>query len=243
MRLGDRFPADQAEVVLSEVFLEQVENQLSSSEAEEVMAAIVRLCAAPGGSHPLRAPLSGWNTLEVLRRTRRVVYHARTVDGQGLIDVICLGPRAEAEVYDVATGLRDSGLISDETFTQIWEALSLLDIVAEEVGLNGWDYRPQPAPEGMMRAAVAGGLFENDTVHYLSKDELEVAFEHGWDATGNPDPAAAFQAALLRRRSSSVPDGERVLEHRKGARCGEFMPRAKASCIRVADHPGPHRAR
>ena len=242
MRSGERFPANQAEIVFSEVFLEQVEAQLSSAEAEEVVAAVVRLCLDPGGTHPLHSPLAGWNTLEVLRRTMRVVYHAGIVDGTGLIDVICLGPRAEAEVYDVATGIRDSDLLNEDAFIQLWESLSLLDILTEDLGLGGWDYRPQPAPEGMRKAAVAAGLLDETAVQYLSKDEVEAAFESGWDSSGRPDPEGALHAALLRRRGSHAPDLDGVLRGRTEPRCNVFMPRAKTLCIRAEGHPGAHRA-
>lgn len=94
------------------------------------------------GSHPLHAPLTGWNTLEVLGRSRRVVYHARLVGGDPLIDVLCLGPRSSSEVYDVAQGLRDAGLLSEDAFIQIWEALHLLDVTAEKVGLDEWASYP-----------------------------------------------------------------------------------------------------
>lgn len=42
--------------------------------------------------------------------------------------------------------------MSDHEVTRLWEALSLFDVVAEAVGLGGWDHRPPPAPDGMVRA-------------------------------------------------------------------------------------------
>lgn len=243
MRSGERFPSDQAEVVFSDIFVEQLEDDLDRTQAEEVLSDVVRLCENPGGSHPLHAPLTGWNTLEVLGRSRRVVYHARMVDGHPLIDVLCLGPRSNSDVYDVAEGLRDSGLLSEETFTQVWEALRLLDVTAEEIGLDEWDFRPTPAPVGMQKAAIAAGVLPEDVTRLLSKDELEAAMEHGWAPDGTVDPDRALNAALARNRLSNHPDLPAILARRQEPRCSEFMPRAKQRCARRADHPGPHRAR
>jgi len=36
-----------------------------------------------------------------------------------------------------------------------------------------WDYRPEPAPEGMRRAVVSAGLLDTDTADLFAKDELE----------------------------------------------------------------------
>lgn len=241
MRSGDRFPADQAEIVFSDEFVEQLE-RLDTPQAEAVLTDVIRLCENPAGSHPLRAPLTGWNTLEVLNRSRRVVYHARIIDGEGTVDVLCLGPRSNSEVYDVARGLRDAGLLTDETVTQIWQALTLLDVAAQDVGLDEWDYLPAAAPEGMRKAAVAAGVLPRDVVALLSKDELEAALEHGWGEDGSPDPTRALAAAIRRSRTSVPQDVGTIVERRKDPRCDAFMPRAKQRCIRREGHPGPHRA-
>lgn len=242
MRSGERFPADQAEVVFSDIFVEQVEGNLTRAQAEEVLADVVRLCENPSGSHPLHAPLAGWNTLEILGRSRRVVYHARMENGHPLIDVLCLGPRSNSEVYDAAKALRAAGLLSEDSFTQIWEALQLLDVAARDVGLDDWDFLPAPAPDGMRKAAVAAGLVTEETARLLSKDELEAALEQGWAPDGTPDPQRALNAAISRHRMSNRPDVGAILASRIEPRCGAFMPRAKQRCVRKTGHPGPHRA-
>ena len=75
----------------------------------------------------------------------------------GLIEVLCIGPRRDSEIYDMAVGIANSGLLADDEVTKLWEALALLDVAVESVGLEGWDYRPAPALEGLRRAAVAAG--------------------------------------------------------------------------------------
>lgn len=44
--------------------------------------------------------------------------------------------------------------------TDLWDAPAVLDVVAESVGLDGWDFQPPPAPVGMTKAAVAAGLID-----------------------------------------------------------------------------------
>lgn len=246
MQRGGRLPGDQAEVVFSDAFVEQV-GDLTGDEQEELLVEVVRLCDDPGGRHPLRTPLAGWNTLDVLGGHRRVVYKASVVDGTGLIEVLCHGPRSDNEVYDMAVGLRDAGLLAPHEVTDLWDGLALLEILEEDVGLDGWDYRPPAAPEGMVRAAVEAGVLDEVTAGALSKPELEAALSRGWGADG-PDPAAAIVAALEQarkrsRRPAADPDPARVVAERLGARCGVDMPRAGARCIRRSDHPGPHRSR
>lgn len=244
MQRGGRLPGDQAEIAFSDAFVEQL-GDLAEHEREEVLAEVIRLCDDPGGKHPLRTPLTGWNTLDVLGGHRRVVYKASDVDGTGLIEVLCLGPRSDNEVYDMAVGLRDAGLLGEDEVTDLWDALALLEVLEEDVGLDGWDYRPPPAPEGMVRAAVAAGLLDETTAASLSKAELEAAMAQGWGADG-PDPTAALIAALeqarKRSRRPADPDPAQVVAQRFGARCGADMPRAGSRCIRRAGHPGPHRA-
>ena len=240
MRRGSRFPDDQAEIVFSDIILEQLE-QFAEDERIDVLAELVRLCDDPGGKHPLHTPLSGWNTLDVLSTEFRVVYKATIPEGVGLVEVLCVGPRSDSEVYDMAMGITRTGLLSEDEVTQLWEALSLLDVVAEDVGLEGWDYRPEPAPEGMRRAAVSSGLLDQDTADLLAKDELEAAMTSGWGPNG-ADPGKALLAALERARGSADFSVRKILEVRQDDRCGALMARAKSTCVRRAGHPGPHRS-
>lgn len=242
MRRAARFPGDQAEVVFSDKLIEQLA-ELPEDRQESVLAEIVRLCDAPGGKHPL-PPLAGWNTLDVLGRERRVIYKATVTEGVGLLEALCLGPRSDNEVYDMARGLTDSGLLSPQEVTDLWDALELLDVVAEHVGLDGWDYRPPPAPVGMQRAAVAAGVVDAEIAALLSKPELEAALDGAWEeGGGDPNPDAALVAALERARSNVAFPGREPIRRRGDPRCDVAMPRANARCIRRRGHPGPHRAR
>lgn len=245
MRAGGRLAGDQAELTFSDWFTEQLEG-LPPQERLDLLAEVVALCAAPDGSHTLSArgrdrALVGWNTLEVSGREQRVVFH---VDEAGAsIFILCLGPRRDAEVYDLATALSNSGALSQDEATQLWDALSLFDVLAEDLGLDGWDYAPPPAPAGLQRAAVASGVLEKAFAALLSRDELTAAMESGWGPDG-PDPTRALEAALRRARGNAGYDSARwVVESRAADRCAEPMPRAGLRCIRRAGHPGPHRAR
>ena len=241
MKRGGRLPDDQAEIAFSDVFVEQLENH-TAAEQVDVLADVVGLCTDPAGKHPLSKALAGWNTLAVLSGRKRVVYRGAEFDNVGLIEVLCIGPKSANEVYDIAVGLVESGALSDDEVTQLWEALSLLDLVAESVGLDGWDYRPPPAPEGMVRAAVASGLLTEDVASLLSLDELEAAMEGGWSSTG-ADPIAALNAALRRARGNITFPGDTVVHGRAKDRCGAIMPRAQVRCIRVLGCSGAHRDR
>ncbi|HEY0216450.1 MAG TPA: hypothetical protein VGC57_08675 [Cellulomonas sp.] len=253
MRAGGWLPGDQAEIVFSYAFVDQIA-ALSEQDRYDVLAAVLQLCADPGGTHALGArsgsrALVGWNTLAVLRREKRVVY--RVDEAGASIGVLCLGPRRDGEVYDVAVALIRSGLLSDEHVTQIWEALALFETLADDLGLDGWDYRPEPAPEGLRRAAVATGLVEEALAALLASDEITAALEHGWGPDG-PDPEKALRAAMARARGGagfdsaewrSRAEDERIVRGRMQPRCAAVMPRARTACIRRAGHPGPHRAR
>jgi hypothetical protein len=121
-------------------------------------------------------------------------------------------------------------------------ALTIVDVVAEEVGLDGWVYRPRPAPDGMVRAAVAAGLLDAETARLLAQDELQAAMEQGWGKDG-PDPVAALRAALRRARAGvAMGDITDIMRGRAADRCRVEMPRARAACVRRAGHPGPHRS-
>lgn len=245
MRHGARLPGDAAEVILSDVLVEQLV-ALDAAAREDILVELARLCEDPGGRHPLRAPLAGWNTVDVLGAQQRIVYRARVVDNVGLIEALCLGPRTDEEIYDTAIALRDSGILTEPELADLWESLAILDVVAEHVGLDGWDFRPGPAPEGMRRAAVAAGLLDPTTAALLSRDEIEAAMSAGWGPHG-PRPAAALVAALERARARSVPldadEAAAILATRAEDRCGALLPRVQRYCIRRAGHPGPHRSR
>ncbi|MDR1807574.1 MAG: hypothetical protein LBR33_06640 [Propionibacteriaceae bacterium] len=243
MRAGGRLPRDQAEIVLSDVFVDQLE-LLAPGDRLAVLAAVVGLCQNPGGKHALSArghrALVGLNTLEILGGTQRVVFRVDVVGAS--ITVLCLGPRRDSEVYSIAAGLVATGVLTSDEVTQLWDALGLLEVVAERVGLDGWDYRPPPAPEGLRRTAAAAGVVPLEVGALLSLDELQAALEAGWTETG-PDPDAALRAALARARGGVAFDSAAVLAGRRADRCDAVLPRAQVRCIRRAGHPGPHRAR
>lgn len=241
-----RLPGDQAEVVFGDAFVEYLD-RLPPRDREAVLSEVVALCRRPGGDHPLGnragSPLAGWRTLEVLERRHRVVFSSRVVDGVGVIHVLCAGPRRASAVYDTAAALVASGRLSDEEATQIWDAIILLQLVAETLGLDGWDYLPPPASDGEVRAAVAAGILEATVARLLSERELRAAMREGWGEDG-PDPDRALAAAIREARSGIDPvDITTVLVDRQRERCGVVMPRARARCIRRRGHPGPHRAR
>lgn len=251
MRSGETFPEDQAYIFFNDAFLESIAD-LTVQRREDLLADVVALCGNPAGTHPLSnrggQKLAGWNTLDVLQKEYRVVFTSRVdVDEEGrpagMIEVLVAGPRRAEAAYDMAEALRRSGRIDDEQMTEVWDALTLLDTVAEQVGLDGWDYRPEPAPRGMIKAAVVAGILDEDTASALSKDELEAAMSAGWDADGNPDPVAALSAAMRRARGGvRMFDLTRIMEGRKEPRCGVVLPRTRQRCIRRRDHPGAHRA-
>jgi hypothetical protein len=241
VRRNGRLPSNQADVVVSDILVEQLE-ALSKSDRLEALAEIVSLCDTPGGKHALRSPLAGWNTVDVLASERRVVFRAGTVDGVGLIEAICLGPRRDSEVYAMAMALVGSGRLSDDEVTQLWLALALLDVVEEHIGLDGWDFRPTAAPDGLQRAAVAAGLLSADEAALLSLDEIQAAMTAGWGSDGKPSPAQALKAAFERSRGRAG-DVATIVTLRMADRCAAVLPRARVACIRRAGHPGPHRAR
>lgn len=247
---GETFPDDQAYLFFNDAFVESVEH-LTVTERETLLADVVALCRNPGGSHTLSTTrgqtLAGWNTVDVLQREYRVVFASRieTVGGEqvGMIEVLVAGPRRASAAYDMAEALRRSGRIGEEQMSEVWEALSLLDAVAEDIGLEGWDYRPEPAPPGMAKAAVAAGILDPETAGALSKDELEAAMESGWDDHGNPDPVSALGAAMRRARTGVESlDLTRIMSERKEPRCGVVLPRSQKTCVRRHGHPGPHRS-
>lgn len=174
MKRGQRLPRNQAEVVFLDSFIEQLAER-STRDQTEIIAEVIRLCEEPAGKHPLRSPLTGWNTLDVLGGHYRVVYRASIVNDCGLIEVLCIGPRSADKVYDTAVALIDAHLLTENEVTSLWDALAILAIIEEEVGLDGWDFAPPPAPDGMVRAAVAAGVLDENVARLMSLDELQAA--------------------------------------------------------------------
>lgn len=244
MQRGARLPDDQGEIVFTDAFVDYLAG-LTASQQISVLLDVVALTVNPVGKHPLsnstkHGRLSGFNTVETLGGEHRAVYRAQVVGGVGLIEVVVGGARRDNEVYTAAHALIAAGVLTEDEVTQIWDALSLLDVVAEDAGLDGWDYAPPPADEGHRRAAVAAGVVSSEIADLLSKDELSAAMSHGWNANG-PDQASGIEAALRRARGNAVASGE-VLTSRRAPRCNAAMPRAGAACVRRRGHAGAHRS-
>ena len=240
MRRGERFPDDQAEIQFIDEFVERLA-KMPQHLIDEVLIGIVALCGNPAGKHPLGGDLTGLNTFELDERRMRTVFRATPPSADtetGLIEVVTVGPRRDGEVYTLASALVESGVLDEEQATQIWDALGLLDIAAERAGLDGWDYEPPPAPPWLIEAAVNAG-FDRTDVEHLSRDELSSAMEALYESENETD-------ALTK----AMEHGNTVLTHqvpphpasRVGARCGKYMRRARASCIRRQGHPGPCRS-
>lgn len=247
MRGNARFPDDQAEIVFAEPFLLYL-SDLTGDERESVLTTVVAICSNPAGKHPLSNrsvgdQLAGLNTVEVLERRHRVVFASRLENGVGLVEVICAGPRTGNAVYDVANSLVRSGVLTEEESTQIWDSLALLDIIAEAVGLDGWDYAPRPAEAHLVRALVKLNLLPADIAAVVSRTEADAAMRDGYDGTGEPNQNAAMAAVLHAARGrSDYRDAGDVLRRRTDSRCAAELPRARAQCIRRFGHPGPHRS-
>ncbi|MFF3222619.1 hypothetical protein ACFYV7_07465 [Nocardia suismassiliense] len=246
MRKGESFPGGQAEFEFSDAFVEYLED-LPSAECESVLVDLLTLCGNPAGSHPLSNRgtgdrLAGWNTLDVLGKQHRVVFASRIVDGVGVIEVLCAGPRRADAAYDMANALIQCGQLTLDEVTELWQALVLLDVLAEDIGFDGWDYRPESAPEGLIRTVVAAGLLDETIARVMSKDEINAAMSQGWGPEG-PDPESALRAALARARAGvDAGDLSRIVGEHGEPRCGAVLPRAGVACIRRKEHPGPHRA-
>jgi len=242
VKRGSHFPDDQAGVLFSDIFVEQL-TELNINERRKVLSEIVALCQNPAGKHPFSRALRGWNTLEVLDGNKRVIYRAGVIDSVALIEVLCLGPRSDQVVYDFAVALIESGLLTGEEATQLWDALALLEIVAESVGLDGWDFRPPPASDGLVKSAVAAGVLEEAVAKLLSQDEILAAMNASWSEAGPPNMEVTLEAALQRARFSVSYTARETLFEQSEKRCDLLMPRAKVRCIRKIGHPGPHRAK
>ena len=250
MLRGESFPEDQAYIFFNDAFVEFLED-LTEQQKIDVLAEVVVLCKNPVGSHTLSnrqgQKLAGWNTVDVLEKQYRVIFASKIdhVDGTpvGSVEVLVAGPRKAEAAYDMAAALVKSGRIKPDEMTEIWEALALLDIAAETVGLDGWDYRPLPAPDGLVKAAAAAGLLDVETASWLSIDEINTAMAEGWQADGTQDPVAALSAALSRARTRvEGMDLSQIMKRRKEQRCDAVLKRTGQLCIRREGHPGAHRS-
>lgn len=237
-------PRAQAEVVVSETLLEQL-GDLPHNAAVDVLATALKLSDNPSGKHALgrkgKQNLSGWNTSEVLRLAQRIVFSARVIDGVLVIHALCIGPRRDSEVYTIAEAVLKSGALDDEQTQQVWEALALLNVAPELVGLDGWDYQPAAAPDGLRKTVISAHLLDPDDVAHMSAAELVAAMDQGWGEDGWDRDKALAAALAVHRSANPQPDPATVFAKRKEPRCGVFMPRARAHCVRREGHPGPHR--
>lgn len=242
MRVGEHFPGDQAELVLSAHVEEWIAEHVEQSQWDEVLDDLTALFSKPWGKHPLSNALAGLNTASTLRGDYRIVFRSSiSPEGTGLIEVVAIGPRSNNRIYDAVNALVASGTLDQDVVQSIWDMLEVYETTAQKYGLELWDYRPDPAPKGLVKSVVAVGALEQDVAELLSADELNAALAHAWDpASGALDPGRALRAALDRVAGSSDP--ERILAQREQPRCNAFMPRAKAPCIRRRDHAGAHRA-
>ena len=247
MRDGERFPEDQAEVVLSTEAVEWIAEHVEESRWDEVLDDILALFTQPAGKHPLSNRggtdrLAGLNTTATLGADCRIVFRSSvSSEGTGLIEIIALGKRSDNRIYDAVNALITSGKLTEDEAQSVWEMLALYETTAEKHGLELWDYRPEPAPPGLIRSAVASGALPLEIAEQLTKDEINEALTHAWDPErGEPDPARALAAALGRVATSSTP--ERIMAQRSKPRCGAHMPIADQPCIRVRGHAGAHRA-
>lgn len=246
MRVGGKLPGDQAEIVFADVFVEYLAD-LDKAEQVSVIETIESLTRNPAGKHPLKnspklGNLAGVHTVETLGGEHRVIYRPRVENGVEVIEVVVGGPRRGDEVYTAAKALEASGGLTADEVTQIWDALDLLAIASDAVGLASWDYRPDPADASHRTTVVKAGILPADVAAVLSKDELNEAMAAAWsDGTGIPNQEDAIEAALRRARSNSLTARELVAS-RLGPRCGWSMPRVKRPCVRREGHPGAHRS-
>lgn len=247
MRDGERLPGDQAEVVLTSEAVDWIADNVEQSHWDEVLDDITALFAQPAGKHPLSNRsaadrLAGLNTTATLSGHYRIVFRSSvSADGTGLLQILALGPRSDNRIYDAVNALVASGKLTEDEAQSIWDMIALYDQTAEKYGLELWDFRPEPAPEGLIKAAVLSGALPRDFAEQLTKDEINEAIANAWDPeTGEPDPDRALEAALGRIASSSTP--ERIIAQRSEPRCGAQMPIAGKPCIRIRAHAGAHRA-
>lgn len=247
MLTGEHFSGDQAEVVISDDVTEWMIDNITDSQRDEVLDDVVALFTQPWGKHPLSNRntadhLAGFNTATTLRGDYRIVFRSTvTSAGTGLIQVVAIGRRTDSRVYDAVNALLCCGHLDPSLEQQIWDLLKIFEDTAERFGLELWDYQPQPASAGLVKAAVVTGALTREVAERLSADEITAALEEAWDPdTGELDPERALKAALRRVASSSDP--EQILKVRSEPRCGAYMVRAKAPCIRRRGHPGAHRA-
>ncbi|MDN5895126.1 MAG: hypothetical protein L0H93_14030 [Nocardioides sp.] len=247
MRAGEQLPGNQAEVTFSTEAVDWIAENIEESQWDDVLDDIVALFTKPWGKHPLSHRtamdrLAGLNTTATLRGDYRIIFRAgNSASGTGLIEIVALGPRSDNRVYDAINALVASGKLSDDEVQSIWDMLTLYETTAEKHGLELWDYRPAPAPPGLVKSVVAIGALPREIAELLSADELNATAANAWDPeTGEIDPVRALRAATDRVAGSSDP--ERLITLREQPRCGAPMPRAAAPCIRRRGHAGAHRA-
>ncbi|MGP9683817.1 hypothetical protein [Brachybacterium sp. AOP3-A1-3] len=247
MRVGDSLPGDQAEVIFTTEAEEWIASHVEGSHWDEFLNDVVALFTQPWGKHPLSNrnasdQLAGLNTTATLRGDYRIVFRATISQrGTGLIEILAIGPRSNNRIYDSVNSLIRSGKLSEDEVQSIWDMLEIYESTADKHGLELWDYTPEPAPPGLIKAAVAIGALSQGLAEILSADEINAALADAWDPeSGELDPARALRAAVERVAGSADP--ERIIALRQEPRCNAHMPRADKPCVRRRGHPGAHRA-
>lgn len=247
MRKGEHFPDDQAEVVIADGVIDWIVDNITDEQRDQILDDIVALFRRPWGKHPLSNHtaadhLAGLNTATTLAGDHRIVFRSVVTEhGVGLIEIIAIGPRKDNRVYDAVNALLACGSLDPSLEQQIWALLAVYEETAERFGLELWDYRPEPAPPGLVRSSIASGALTEDVAKLLSTDEITAALADAWDPeTGEPDPDRALAAAV--RRVAASNDPERLMKIRGEPRCGAYMTRADDYCVRRRGHAGAHRA-
>lgn len=200
-----------------------------------------------GGKYPLSSKTGsdkpvGLHTVSTIRGDFRIVFRSSvTQHGHDLIEIVAVERRRENLVHDAIGALVVSGTLSVSLEHSIFDLLKVFEDTAERYGLEQWDYRPEPAPKSQVREVVDSGILPKNLAQRLSSDEIIVAMENAYDPdTGEVDQQRAVDAALDRVATSNTPD--KLLEVLPEPRCGAYLVRAKAPCIRRRGHTGAHRA-
>jgi hypothetical protein len=239
-------PAAQGEVVFHEAFLEWVMDMPTAAARTEAMGWAVSLLGNPDGTHPIGSEgpnaMPGWNTSR--KGDERVVFRSRVGKSSVTsIEMLIGGPRDGNAVYAAGRHLLDNhfptlnqkDLLSNAEVYDLGEALELIEMSAADIGVDWVDFYSGPPDRGMVTAAVKSGALDRDTAESLSASELQDYVENYWTTQ---DRDLTLQGTL---GVGDADDVALVVKARQAPRCGQFMPVAKAACLRAVGHRGPCR--